>query len=142
QIQGRRAEAEQHRQLANDLDPANPNMILNNANYLLLSGRLAEAREEWQKVAGRGNAVNAKLGLYGVMIQQGQTDEAIKGLQSLPQNLPSVQLGLAEAKAAVGARDEALALLAPLERNYRENRLFMSWIAGVYAAMGDEANTV
>jgi TolB-like protein/Tfp pilus assembly protein PilF len=142
QIQGRRAEAEQHRQLANDLDPANPNIVLNNANYLLLSGRLAEAREELQKVAGWGNAVNAKIGLYGVMAQQGQTAEAIKGLESLPQGLPSVQLGLAEAKAAAGARDEALALLAPLEQNYRENRIFMSWIAGVYAAMDDEANTV
>jgi hypothetical protein len=49
---------------------------------------------------------------------------------------------LAEAKAMVGAPEEALRILVPLEQNYRDGRSFMYDFALVYAAMDDEPNTI
>jgi TolB-like protein/tetratricopeptide (TPR) repeat protein len=141
-ILGRRAEAEQHRQRSHDLDPASPALLMNDADYLNLAGRFAESREEWQQVLTRTKAVRFQLALYDVMASQGQVAEALKGVEGLPQDQPDVQLGLAGAKAAAGARNEARAILAALERHYVEDRLFTSDFAAVYASMGDEANTV
>jgi len=141
-ILGRRVEADQHQQLASDLDPANPVLIMNHANYLYLEGRLAESREECDKLATRSKAMKLQLFRFLVMASQGQFADAIKGLEALPQSLPGVRMALAGAKAAAGSRDEALAILAPLEQHYRENQIFRCEIAGIYAMLGDEANTV
>ena len=141
-VLGRRTEAEQHRARANDLDPVSPGSLLNNAQFLLLENRLAEARDEYQKVVSRNNSSNAKLALYSVMAEQGESQAAMKGLLALPQNLASVQMGLAQAKAMAGAREEALRILTPLEEHYRENRMFMNDFAIAYAALGDEANAI
>ena len=141
-IRGRRAEADRHRQRANDLDPIGARNVSSNAQFLVLEDRLAEATEEYRKMVSRTNGLNAKLLLNSTLAQQGQTDVAIRNLLALPQELPSVQMGLAQAKAMAGAGEEARGILAPLERKYRDSRLFMYDFAVVYAAMGDESSTI
>jgi predicted Zn-dependent protease len=141
-IRGHRAEADRHRQRANDLDPVGAANISSNAQFLVLAGRLTEARQEYEKLVSLNNGVNPKLLLNSVIAEQGYADVAIRNLLTLPQQLPSVQMYLAETKAMAGAPEEALRILVPLEQNYRDGRSFMYDFAAVYAAMDDEPNTV
>ena len=141
-IRGRRAEADRHRQRANDLDPVGTGNMSSNAQFLVLAGRLTEAREEYEKLVSLNNRLNPKLLLNAIIAEQGHADVAIRNLLTLPQQLPGVQMYLAEAKAIAGAREEALRILGPLEQNYRDGRSFMYDFAVVYAAMDDEPNTI
>lgn len=138
-VRGRRAEAEQHRRRANDLDSISPTNITNNAQFLQLVGRLAEARAETLKVSER--SIGAKLRLNTIIAAQGQPEEAIKNLLALPQE-PNVQLILAYAKAKAGASQEALRLLASLEEHYQESHLRAGEFAAAYAALDDEPSTI
>jgi hypothetical protein len=47
---------------------------------------------------------------------------------------------LAEAEAHVGDRDEALRVMRPLERNYQDGYIVLTWATEIYALMDDEAN--
>ena len=60
----------------------------------------------------------------------------------LSQQEPDAAVLLAQVEAARGHREEALRILRPFESNYQTGKILLSDFAGVYAAMGDEPNTV
>jgi hypothetical protein len=63
-------------------------------------------------------------------------------LLAMPQEQPMVRMALATVKGQIGARDEALRIVAPLERDFKEGRVLMYWFARAHAAMGDEQGTI
>jgi TolB-like protein/Tfp pilus assembly protein PilF len=140
-IRGRRDEANRHIDRARELDPSSTARVANRVNFLELSGRLVEAREECRKWISRNeNNLGPKITLDSIMAGQGATDAALANLSALPQDKPRVQMALAQVKAKAGDRDGALKLLASLERTYRDGRMFMYDFAIAYAEMGDGAN--
>ncbi len=142
-IQGRRAEAERHRRLAQDLDNVTFSLSSNNMTFLALEGRFAEARQECLKLIARNSrAIHWQVQLASLDASLGDKDAAIRNLRQLSQREPDAVITLAEVEAAAGHREQALRLLLPLERNYQTGKLPMSEFAIAYAAMGDEPNTV
>ena len=69
-------------------------------------------------------------------------DVAIRNLRKLSRQQPDALIDLAQLEALAGHRDEALRILLPLERSYQSGKHLMIEFARVYAALGDEPNTV
>ena len=72
----------------------------------------------------------------------GKTGTAIQNLRQLSQKQPGALMTLAAVEAIAGNRDEALPILRPLKQNDQSGKFLMSDFAEVYAALGDEPNTV
>jgi TolB-like protein/Tfp pilus assembly protein PilF len=141
-IEGRRAEADRHRRVAQDLDTRFA-LTANTMTFLILEGRTAEAREECLKLILRNpSASRWQTQLAALDASLGKMDVAIKNLRKLSRQQPDALMALAHLEALAGHRDEALRILIPLERNYQSGKLFMIDFAHVYAALGDEPNTV
>jgi len=141
-IEGRRAEADQHRRVAQDLD-TRFSLSANNMMFLILEGRTAEAREECLKLIVRNpNASHWQIYLNSLDASLGKIDVAIRNLRNLSRQQPDALIALAHLEALAGHRDEALRILTPLERNYQSGKLFMIDFAHVYAGLGDAPNTV
>lgn len=141
-IEGRRAEADQHRRAAQDLD-IRFSLTANNMTFLSLEGRTAEAREECLKLIVRNpNASRWQTELNTLDASLGKMDVAIRNLRKLSRQQPDALIALAHLEALASHRDEALRILTPLERNYQSGKLFMIDFAYVYAGLDDEPNTV
>jgi TolB-like protein len=141
-IEGRRAEADQHRRLAQDLD-THFSLTANNMMFLILEGRTAEARAECLKLIVRNpNASRWQTQLNSLDASLGKTDVALRNLRKLSRQQPDALIALAHLEALAGHRHEALRILIPLERNYQSGKMFMIDFAHVYAALGDQPNAV
>jgi tetratricopeptide (TPR) repeat protein len=142
-ILGRRREADEHFQRARDLDPLSAQAGLNFAQFLAQEGRFAEAREEVWKIAAQNPAalrLQIRLNFFDAWL--GTPGPAIQNLRKFSQKEPFAGEFLAETEAHAGKRDDALRILRPLERNYQDGHLVLTWAAEIYALMDDEPNTV
>jgi tetratricopeptide (TPR) repeat protein len=120
-IQGRQAEADQHRRMSEDLDALTFALSPNSMTFLAMEGRMGEAREECLRIIARDPRAprwQIKLDEFDALMT------------------------LAAVEAIAGHRDEALLILRPLEKNYQSGKFLMGDFAEVYAALGDEPNTV
>jgi TolB-like protein/Tfp pilus assembly protein PilF len=142
-IVGRRREADEHMQRAQDLDAVSSLGSQNFEVFLLLEGRFAEAREECRKLIVRNpGSVNWRIQMNFLDALAGKRDAAVQNLRTLSRQEPDAAVLLAQLEAARGHREEALSILRPFEINYQTGKILLSDLAGVYAAMGDEPNTV
>jgi eukaryotic-like serine/threonine-protein kinase len=142
-IQGRQAEADQHRRISEDLDALTFSLSPNVMTFLAMEGRMREAREECLRIIARDPGAlrwQVKLNEFDALL--GKTGAAIRNLRQLSQKLPGALMTLAAVEAIAGHRDEALRILRPLEQNYQSGKFLMSDFAEVYGALGDEPNTV
>jgi serine/threonine protein kinase/tetratricopeptide (TPR) repeat protein len=142
-FRGRFAEADKHIARLQEIDPFEPQVLLNISEVRLLEGRVGEARALAQKVlAGNPKAHTARALLAACDIWEGHTDLALQEIQEWKKSFPPAQMYEAIAHAQAGHRDEALRLIRPFEEKYPNPGVAMQWFALVYALLGDEPNTV
>jgi serine/threonine protein kinase/Flp pilus assembly protein TadD len=142
-ILGRRQEADEHFQRARDLDPLSAQAGLNFAQFLAQEGRSAETRDEIWKIAAQSpTSVRLQIRLNFMDAWLGTPGPAIQNLRKFSHKEPFAGQLLAEAEAHAGKRDEAIRIMRPLERNYQDGHLVLTWAAETYALMNDEPNTV
>jgi serine/threonine protein kinase len=141
-ITGQRREADQQMEHARDLDPLGSLSAQMFEVFLEVEGRSAEAREECRKILDRNpGALNWKVQLNFLDARLGKIDDAVRNLRGLARE-PDAGVVLAQVEALAGNREEALRILRPWERDYQNGKILMSDFAEVYAALGDEPNTV
>ncbi len=141
-ITGRRHEAEQEIERARDLDPVGSQPAQVFEVFLEEEGRWAEAREECRKILERNpQALNWSVQMNFLDARMGRTEAAIRNLRGMPREADAGVV-LAQVEAMAGNREEALRIIGPLERDYQGGKVMMSEFAEVYAALGDEPNTV
>lgn len=137
------AEADQHILRLQEVDPFETSTIANIAQMRLWEGRTAEARAMGQKIATAYPKMHAaKMIVIGCDILGGQTDFALQQIQEWKKSFPGAQMFEAMAHAHAGHREEALRLIRPFEEKYPNPGVAMQWFSLVYAALGDEPNTV
>jgi TolB-like protein/tetratricopeptide (TPR) repeat protein len=142
-IQGRRQDADDHLRRARDIDPLGSLSSSNSLLFFLLEGRYAEAREECRKILDRNpDALNWQVQLNVIDALLGRTATALENLRKLQRKEPAASLSLAWVEATAGHPDEALRIVRTLEPGYQDGKFLMSEYASVYAALGDEPNTV
>jgi adenylate cyclase len=141
-VLGRRREADEHFQRARDLDSISSQAVLNDVQYLTVEGRFAEAREETRKIATR-SPNNERLQIrLNYMDAWFGSREAMDKLQAWTGRYPHAREFLAAAEAHNGHREEALAMVAPLEKEYLDRHVAVYGLATVRAALHDEPGTV
>jgi serine/threonine-protein kinase len=142
-FRGRFAEADEHIQRLQDLDPFSTESINNVALMRSLEGRFGEAREMWQKISTLyPKMLSPKIATSITDIAEGRTGFALQEIQEWKAGFPGAQVVEAMAHARAGRREEALRLIRPFEQKYPNPGVAMQWFALVYAFMGDEPNTV
>jgi tetratricopeptide (TPR) repeat protein len=123
------------------------------AQARILEGRYDETVELAQELLLRApNDLFAKTILLDVAhTLQGRADLALQDYRRLEPKYPQVKSYEAETLACAGRRQEALALIRPFEERHPHGEMpnltftgIYDWgsFAGVYACMGDEAQTV
>ena len=142
-FRGRFAEADQHIQRLQEIDPFETVVLANISLMRLLEGRIAEARATAQKIsAAYPNVLAAKAVISGCDILDGRTDVALEEIREWKKSFPPAQMYEAMAQAHAGNRAEALRLIRPFEEKYPDPGVAMQWFALVYGQLGDEPNTV
>jgi lipopolysaccharide biosynthesis regulator YciM len=129
--------------MSEDLDALTFALSPNSMTFLAMEGHMSEAREECLRIIARDPGAprwQIKLNEFDALL--GKTDAAIRNLRQLSQKQPGALMTLAAVEAIAGHRDDALRILRPLEQNYQSGKFLMSDFAEVYAALGDEPDTV
>ncbi len=137
--QGRFSEAKLHRRRAEELDPISFSGLMNSALFW------SQAGEYKRSLAGclalgklPGAAVISTLNF----VAQGRPELALHLLESADEQLPWTPFGRALAHAGAGHQEDALRRIRSLEANDLKVKAPRQWFALVYAALGDEVNTV
>ncbi len=121
-FRGRFAEADQHIQRLQEIDPFETAVMANISLMRLLEGRIAEARATAQKIsAAYPNVLAAKMIISGCDILDGRTDVALEEIREWKKSFPPAQMYEAMAQAHAGNREEALRLIRPFEEKYPES---------------------
>jgi serine/threonine protein kinase/Flp pilus assembly protein TadD len=142
-ILGRRADADRHFQRAQDLDPLSSQAVLNAAQFLALESRFSEAREEIWKIASQNpTSTRLQIRLNFLDAWLSRPGVALENLRKASRGQPFARELLAKVEARDGRRTEALKTIGPLEQNYQDGHLVLTWAAEVYALLDDEPSTV
>lgn len=143
-FRGRFSEADEHLRRMQDIEPFSTGMRLNLALARGLEGRFAEAREINENVAALyPKILGAHIGIAFALVMEGHPDQALAKVRELKQKgVPGATIYEAMALAKSGQRDQALELIRPYEDKYPDAGIPVQWFALVYAAMGDQANTL
>jgi TolB-like protein/Flp pilus assembly protein TadD len=140
---GRFSEADDHLRRAQDLDPLGVLQLTRSCAIRLTQGRLAQAREECQKITARyPTMIQPAIMANSIYLLEGRPDQALPVFQQMENRYPQVRLFEAMAKARSGQRNEALKLIRPFEENYQNGGVPRQWFALVYGFLGDEKNAL
>jgi serine/threonine protein kinase/Flp pilus assembly protein TadD len=142
-IQGRFGQAEGHLLRARDLNPLGVNRMIVMAMCRDLEGRYEDARTEYERaLALHPDALLPRVGIDGVDIEEGRTEQALTDLKKLESRFPAAPLFEAMALARGGQKEEALRLVRQVEARSDEAKLDRYWFALVYANLRDEAHAL
>jgi tetratricopeptide (TPR) repeat protein len=104
-----------------EIDPANPNYIIDLANQLASTGALTEAEAVFKQALENNNDSDALVSAYAAfLIQKRSLDEAIKQIKSLAEQTklaPKYVLLLEQLYIQARKLDDAAALMRDLEKN-------------------------
>jgi serine/threonine-protein kinase len=145
---GRHEEDIAEAQRALDLDPITPDMRFNLGRAYLHAGRYDEAIEKTNEFLElQPNSLLGRLDLGAAYQEKGMYEDAIaeyKKARDLSRGgawengHPAAHANLAYTYAVSGRRDEALAILDELKEEFERNYLPPTYVATVYAGLGDK----
>lgn len=142
-IHHRFAEADEHLNRAQKIEPFDTFNMQSLAQDRYLEGRFAEVHEIAQRLLTLHPTVaGAQAEMAASHIWDGHPELALGELKQIKQSFPSLPFYQAMALAGAGERAEALKLTRPYEEKYPDAGVALQWIAKVYALLGDEENTV
>jgi len=138
---GRFVEAIAEATSAQEVDPLSKHFRSNLGYILYNARRYDEAIEEYRKELEKDpNSLEAHLGLGEVYVKQGSYEEAVAEMvKARPLvNLPRQLARIGYVYAAAGKKDEATKILNEVKGQTREHYNLATFIAAIYAALGDK----
>ncbi|HEY3136726.1 MAG TPA: protein kinase, partial [Blastocatellia bacterium] len=138
---GRFVEAIAEATSAREADPLSKHFRSNLGYILYNARRYDEAIEEYRKELEKDpNSLQAHLGLGEVSVKQGSYEEAVAEMvKARPLvNLPRQLARIGYVYAAAGKKDEATKILNEVKGQTREHYNLATFIAAIYAALGDK----
>jgi tetratricopeptide (TPR) repeat protein len=142
-FKGRFAEADEHVNRIQDLDPFSTPSMNDVMQIRFLEGRISEARSLAEKIrASYPKMLQPKAMISATYIMEGRTGDALQEIGRWEADFPPAEMFRAMAHAQAGHREEALRLMRPYEEKYPNPGVPMQWFALVYGLLGDEPNTV
>jgi serine/threonine protein kinase/Flp pilus assembly protein TadD len=138
---GRFVEAIAEATSAREVDPLSKHFRSNLGYILYNARRYDEAIEEYRKELEKDpNSLQAHLGLGEVYVKQGSYEEAVAEMvKARPLvNLPRQLARIGYVYAAAGKKDEATKILNEVRGQTREHYNLATFIAAIYAALGDK----
>lgn len=141
-FQGRFAETDEQLRRAQERDPIGEATLHSVALIRLLEGRFAESREISQRLLLLAPESVVPAGLIASSyLDEHKPDQAAPFVKKVvaKQSASTMQAAL---EVQYGQRDEALRLIQPYETQYPDTKVPRTAVAGIYAALRDEPNTL
>ena len=126
---------------AQEMDPLSKHFRSNLGYILYNARRYSEAIEEYRKELEKDpNSLQAHLGLGEVYVKQGSYEEAVAEMVKASPlvNLPRQLARIGYVYAATGKKVEATKILNEVKGQTREHYNLATFIAAIYAALGDK----